>query len=196
MASGRFVALLPTHEQAWMFAVGRELLPNAPVAVAAAEAFGRVESKLAFARSLDEVRLPQPAWQPVEHEDDLDALGFPVWVKAAFSTAGRGVRRAQDHAQALEAWRKLSTQCGSALCRGRVPSSFRTRSLSAGLSLLLLWRDGMVVRDVPGMLRQEPTPAACCLRPVPRQATCAQQPGSGVIRIRTLPDWSSVGAQS
>ena len=110
MASGRFVALLPTHEQAWMFAVGRELLPNAPVAVAAAEAFGRVESKLAFARSLDEVRLPQPAWQPVEHEDDLDALGFPVWVKAAFSTAGRGVRRARDHAQALEAWRELSTE--------------------------------------------------------------------------------------
>ena len=93
-----------------MFAVGRALLPNAPVAVAAAEAFGRVESKLAFARSLDEVGLPQPAWHPVEQEDDLDVLGFPVWVKAAFSTAGRGVRRARDHAQALEAWLELSAE--------------------------------------------------------------------------------------
>ena len=108
MASGRFAALLPTHEQAWMFAVGRELLPHAPVAVAAAEAFGRVESKLAFARALDQVDLPQPAWRAVEQEDDVDGLGFPVWVKAAFSTAGRGVRRARDHAQALQAWRELS----------------------------------------------------------------------------------------
>ena len=110
MASGRFVALLPTHEQASLFAVGWELMPNAPVAVAAAESFGRVESKLAFARSLDQVGLPQPGWHRVEQEDDLDALGFPVWVKAAFSTAGRGVRRPRDHAQAFEAWREFSAE--------------------------------------------------------------------------------------
>ena len=110
MASGRFVALLPTHEQAWLFAVGRDLLPNSPVAVASPEAFGHVESKVAFARAIDDVGLPQPAWHPVEQEQDLDALGFPVWVKAAFSTAGRGVRHARDHAQALVAWREISAE--------------------------------------------------------------------------------------
>lgn len=83
-----------------MFAVGRDLLPHSPVAVAPAEAFSRVESKLAFARSIDELDLPQPAWHPVARAEDLDALGFPVWVKAAFSTAGRGVRHARDHRMA------------------------------------------------------------------------------------------------
>ena len=110
MASGRFVALLPTHEQAWLFAVGGHLLPNSPVAVASAEAFDRVESKVAFARAIDEVGLVQPAWHSVQREEDLDVLGFPVWVKAAFSTAGRGVRNARDHAQALAAWRELSAE--------------------------------------------------------------------------------------
>jgi len=110
MASGRFVALLPTHEQAWLFAVGRHLLPNAPVAVASPEAFSRVESKVAFARTIDQVGLPQPAWHRVEREQDLDTLGFPVWVKAAFSTAGRCVRHARDHAQARAAWREFGAE--------------------------------------------------------------------------------------
>lgn len=108
MASGRFVALLPTHEQAWLFAVGRELLPNSPVAVASADAFDHVESKLGFARTLDELDLPQPVWQSVAHEDDLARLGFPVWVKAEFSTAGRGVQLARDQDQAVHAWRRFA----------------------------------------------------------------------------------------
>jgi hypothetical protein len=57
---------------------------------------------------LDETGLPQPMWRLVECEDDLDALGFPVWVKASFSTAGRGVRRAHDHQEAFSAWTELT----------------------------------------------------------------------------------------
>lgn len=108
MATGRFEALIPTHEQAWLFSAGRHLLPHAAVAVADPEAFARVESKLELARTLDAIGLPQPAWRPVQREADLDALGFPVWVKAAYSTAGRGVVRAAGHAEALAAWRALA----------------------------------------------------------------------------------------
>src|SRR5215472_10107345 len=46
LAEGGFDALLPTHEQAWLFAVGRDRLPaGAPLALAPAAAFGRVQSK-------------------------------------------------------------------------------------------------------------------------------------------------------
>ena len=41
----------------------------------------------------DELGIPQPAWHEVGCEADLDRVGYPVWVKAAYSTAGRGVRR-------------------------------------------------------------------------------------------------------
>ncbi len=116
MASGRFRALLATHEQAWLFAAGRELLTNArgAVAVASEEAFDHVQSKLAFARAIDAAGLTQPAWHPVEREADLDAVGFPAWVKAAFSTAGRGVILAHDHDAALRAWRRLTAAGGGA----------------------------------------------------------------------------------
>ena len=50
LAGGGFDALLPTHEQAWLFAVARDRLPPAaPVTLAPAEAFARVHSKAAFA---------------------------------------------------------------------------------------------------------------------------------------------------
>jgi len=108
MASGRFDALLPTHEQGWLLAVGRELLPHAAVVVSSAAAFDEVVSKVAFARVGDAVGLPQPAWHLVRDEGDLRALGFPVWVKASFSTAGRGVRLANDRREAVAAWRNLT----------------------------------------------------------------------------------------
>lgn len=109
MSTGRFAALLPTHEQAWLFAAGRRHLPHARVAVASVDAFDRVQSKVAFASLMDALGLPQPTWQPVETEGDLSALGFPVWVKAAFSTAGRGVARADDVHRARDLWRALSS---------------------------------------------------------------------------------------
>lgn len=109
LAAGRCTALLATHEQAWLLAAGERYLPHARgrLAVAGAGAFERVQSKIAFASLCDELGIPQPAWHEVGCEADLDRVGYPVWVKAAYSTAGRGVRRAASRAEAVSAWRAL-----------------------------------------------------------------------------------------
>jgi hypothetical protein len=88
--------LLPTHEQAWLFAAARLLLSGVPIAVADIASFGRVQSKIEFARLLDEIGLPQPHWLLVTDQSDLTELSFPYWLKTAFSTAGRGVRLVSD----------------------------------------------------------------------------------------------------
>jgi len=86
-------ALLPTHEQAWLIAAGRHLLPaNLPVAIAPIEAFDKVQSKIAFCALLEAVGLPQPAFSVAMGPHEVGAVGFPCWMKAAYSTAGRGVR--------------------------------------------------------------------------------------------------------
>jgi hypothetical protein len=107
MGTGAFDALLPTHEQAWLFSVGRALLPpGIPLAVAAPEAFGRVQSKVEFARLLDELNLPQPRWWLLT--DETADEPFPYYAKAAFSTAGRGVRLVRDAAGRRGALDELS----------------------------------------------------------------------------------------
>ena len=66
------------------------------MALAPAEAFGRVQSKIEFARLLDELGAPQPRWWIVRDgtEDDgaAEKVPYPYFLKTAFSTAGRGVR--------------------------------------------------------------------------------------------------------
>src|SRR5262249_27856226 len=92
-ADGSFDLPLPTHEQAWLFAVARRALnPHARIAVASADAFSRVQSKIEFARLLDEVGLPQPKWALVDSPDQLAAWQPPFYLKAPFSTAGGRVR--------------------------------------------------------------------------------------------------------
>jgi len=88
--------VLPTHEQAWLFAAARPLLTRVPLAVADIASFGGVQSKIEFARLLDEIGLPQPQWWLVAEQSDLTELAFPYWLKTAFSTAGRGVRLVSD----------------------------------------------------------------------------------------------------
>ncbi len=57
--------LLPTHEHAWLSSVARERLgPGVGLAVASPSAFAGVQSKIEFARLLDEVGL-RPAWSIV-----------------------------------------------------------------------------------------------------------------------------------
>jgi len=83
--AGEYDALLPTHEQAWLFAVGRRLLPrDIPLAVAPPAAFDRVQGKLAFCRLLDELNLPQPEWAEVVEPGDVAGFGFPCWLKSDF----------------------------------------------------------------------------------------------------------------
>ena len=88
-----FDVLLPTHERAWLFA-GRAAPParGVELAVSGGEAFARVESKVAFAELLEELSLPQPAWCHVAKVTDLPDWAYPFYLKAACSTAGRGLR--------------------------------------------------------------------------------------------------------
>ena len=76
LASGRYEALLATHEQAWLLAAGQRHLPHATgrLAVASAEAFARVQSKIAFASLCDQLAIPQPTWSEVREEEDLDRI--------------------------------------------------------------------------------------------------------------------------
>jgi hypothetical protein len=103
----RYDVLLPTHEQAYLFAARRERLGDeVGLAVSTREAFARVQSKVAFAELLDELGMPQPRHQRLEHPGELERWSYPYWVKSAYSTAGQGVREVRDdcsRAQALAA---------------------------------------------------------------------------------------------
>jgi hypothetical protein len=106
-AAGEYEAVLATHEQAWLFAAGRHLLPaGAPVAVAPIEAFDRVAGKVEFAALLDELDIPQPQWWRCDQRPAK--VPYPHWVKASYGTAGRAVRRVDTPAQESEAVRELS----------------------------------------------------------------------------------------
>jgi hypothetical protein len=103
----RYDVLLPTHEQAYLFGILRhQLPPEVGLAVSDAPAFARVQSKVAFAQLLEDLGLPQPAHQRVEHARELESWSYPYLLKAAHSTAGQGVRLVRDdreRAQALAA---------------------------------------------------------------------------------------------
>lgn len=120
---GSYTAVLPTHEQAWLIAAGRELLPpDFPVAVAGIDAFDRVQSKIEFARLLDELGLPQPRWwlpgeAPADAPED-------VWVKAAFGTAGRGVRHARSRQEAGRLADELGAPGTAVMCQEGVAGQY------------------------------------------------------------------------
>jgi hypothetical protein len=93
----RIDVVLPSHEQAWLLAAGAPLLPEqVRFAVATAEAFSQVQSKINFARLLDRLKVPQPRWRAVEDPTDLDGFADSYWLKREFSTAGQGVREVVD----------------------------------------------------------------------------------------------------
>jgi hypothetical protein len=107
VADRRIDVVLPTHEPAWLFAAAAPVMSGVPVAVADIASFDRVQSKLEFARLLDEAGLPQPRWRVVRDRRDLEDLPFPYWLKTAFSTAGRGVRLVSDERSRTHAEREL-----------------------------------------------------------------------------------------
>ena len=75
VAERRIDVVLPTHEQAWLYApAASPPLSDLPVAVADAASFDRVQSKVEFARLLDEIGLAQPRWRLVRGNSDLDRI--------------------------------------------------------------------------------------------------------------------------
>ncbi|MHB9856750.1 hypothetical protein [Streptomyces sp. YIM S03343] len=83
-----------THEQAWLFAARRHLLPlDASIAVAPIEAFDRIAGKAEFATLCDELDIPQPRWWWCDERSAQ--VPYPHRVKASYGTAGRAVCRVE-----------------------------------------------------------------------------------------------------
>lgn len=91
-------ALLPVHEQAYLFAAARAQLPSSlGIALADFESFEQVQSKAGLAGLLARLNVPQPATEVVRSAKELaTSRPFPFFVKAAFGTASSGVWRVRD----------------------------------------------------------------------------------------------------
>jgi predicted ATP-grasp superfamily ATP-dependent carboligase len=100
----RIDALIPVHEQAYLFAAARQKLPaGLGIALADFAAFEQVQSKASFATLLTQLGVPQPKTEIVRSADEFTAARpYPFFVKAAFGTASAGVWRVGD-AQARDA---------------------------------------------------------------------------------------------
>jgi carbamoylphosphate synthase large subunit len=91
----RYEAILPTHEQAFLFSkVSGAISLYAGLAVSAFEAFEQVQSKVRFFKLLSALSIPHPVTRIVSHPSELSAVQrFPCFVKAEFGTATAGVWR-------------------------------------------------------------------------------------------------------
>jgi hypothetical protein len=122
-SSGEYEAVLATHEQAWLFAAGRHLLPaDAPIAVAPSEAFDRVAGKVEFAVLCEELSIPQPRWWRCDERPGL--VPYPHWVKASYGTAGRAVRRVDTAEQERQAVRELSGTGSAVMGQAFAPGEY------------------------------------------------------------------------
>ncbi len=91
-------ALLPVHEQAYLFASAPgKLPPGLGVALADFEAFEQVQSKAGLAELLARLNVPQPKTEVMLSADEFAATRpYPFFVKSAFGTASTGVWRVRD----------------------------------------------------------------------------------------------------
>jgi predicted ATP-grasp superfamily ATP-dependent carboligase len=91
-------ALLPVHEQAYLFAAAGKRLPTGlGIALADFEAFEEVQSKARLAALLTRLKVPQPLTEVIRSADQFAAeRPYPFFVKAAFGTASVGVWRVRD----------------------------------------------------------------------------------------------------
>jgi predicted ATP-grasp superfamily ATP-dependent carboligase len=91
-------ALIPVHEQAYLFAAARKQLPaGLGIALADFEAFEQVQGKAGFANLLTRLSVPQPTTEIIRSADQFAAeRPYPFFVKAAFGTASAGVWRVGD----------------------------------------------------------------------------------------------------
>jgi len=97
----RYDVLLPVHEQAFLFAKVQDQLPiGVGVALASFDAFVQVQGKVAFARLMERLCLPQPPTYIVRSREELEAASrFPYYLKTDYSTAGRGVWRVTERGE-------------------------------------------------------------------------------------------------
>jgi len=100
LEKGSYDVLLPVHEQAYLFSRHADRLrAQASLALASFAAFRQVQSKAAFARTLDRLGLPQPETCLVRTRAELESCDhYPFYVKAPYSTAGSGVWEVEDAA--------------------------------------------------------------------------------------------------
>jgi predicted ATP-grasp superfamily ATP-dependent carboligase len=112
IARESFAVLLPTHEQAYLFASARDRLPSTiGVALSSFESFERVQSKSEFSRVLIELSLPHPRTQLVSGAQALVELGlYPAYIKTAIGTASRGVTFVRDATELTRAVRQLESE--------------------------------------------------------------------------------------
>jgi predicted ATP-grasp superfamily ATP-dependent carboligase len=96
--AGSIDALIPVHEQAYLFAAARKQLPpGLGIALADFEVFEQVQSKASLAELLARLKVPQPKTDVVRSADEFAAeRPYPFFVKAAFGTASVGVWRIAD----------------------------------------------------------------------------------------------------
>jgi predicted ATP-grasp superfamily ATP-dependent carboligase len=94
-------ALLPVHEQAYLFAAARQQLPSGlGIALTDFAGFEQVQSKASFAELLTQLNVPQPRTDIVRSADEFASdRPYPFFVKAAFGTASAGVWRVGDARQ-------------------------------------------------------------------------------------------------
>src|SRR5258706_5654275 len=94
-------ALIPVHEQAYLFAAARRRLPDGlGIALADFEAFEQVQSKASLAALLTQLNVTQPATEVVRSADEFPAeRPYPFFVQAAFGTASASAWRVGDAGQ-------------------------------------------------------------------------------------------------
>ncbi|GHP00402.1 phosphoribosylglycinamide formyltransferase 2 [Reticulibacter mediterranei] len=112
LSQQRYDVLLPVHEQAFLFARVQDQLPSdVGVALAPFDAFVQVQGKVAFARMMERLCLPQPPTRIVRSRAELEAMDrFPCYLKTDYSTAGRGVWRVTDGSERARAVFELEQQ--------------------------------------------------------------------------------------
>jgi hypothetical protein len=154
LSVGHFDALLPTHEQGFLFARVRERLEgHAGLALPVFESYRTAHSKAGFSRLLDQLGLPQPPTKIVTSAREVrDAIRIPSVVKTSVGTASRGiwfVRGARDlehalhdlHASGAFAGEVLVQQliagttekAQSVFCRGQLIGFHAYRQVAAGV---------------------------------------------------------------
>lgn len=97
----RYDVLLPVHDQVFLLSRFRQLLPRkVGLALPDFDAMRHLQSKAAFVRFLESLKLPYPPTTIVKTRGELQAVAtFPCYVKLAHSTAGCGVWRAHSTAE-------------------------------------------------------------------------------------------------